>query len=173
MARSSTISQPTAILPRPVSTSRRSCRARSSTTVEATDRARPKTIPAPTLQPSSRARPRPITVAADLHDRAGDGDLAHRHQVLQREVQADPEHQQDHADLGQLRRQLLVGHIAGGERPDQHAGQQVADEHRQLQPVGDGAEHEGQSQARDDGGDQRGMMQRLSLTVNVFGRTQP
>ena len=109
----------------------------------------------------------------DLNDRAGDGDVLHRHQVLERKVQADAEHQQDHADLRQLRRQLLVGDIARRERPDQHAGQQVADQHRQLQPVGDGAEDKGQAQARDDGGDQRGVVQRLSLTFSFFGRTQP
>ena len=52
MARSSTISQPTAMRPRSVSRMRRSCSARSSTTVLATDSARPKMMPAPIGQPS-------------------------------------------------------------------------------------------------------------------------
>ncbi len=46
MARSSTISQPTAMRPRSVSIRRRSCMARSRTTVLAVERARPKTRPA-------------------------------------------------------------------------------------------------------------------------------
>ena len=63
MATSSTISQPTAIRPRSVSTRRRSCRARSRTTVLATDSARPNTSPAPISQPSHAASPMPSRVA--------------------------------------------------------------------------------------------------------------
>jgi hypothetical protein len=63
MARSSTISQPTAMRPRSVSISRRSCKARNSTTVLATDSAKPKTNPAPTDQPNIQARPVPRVVA--------------------------------------------------------------------------------------------------------------
>src|SRR5260221_646487 len=48
-----------AIRPRPVSTSRRSCKACIRTTVLATDKARPKTKLVPADQPSSRARPMP------------------------------------------------------------------------------------------------------------------
>jgi hypothetical protein len=63
IARSSTMSQPTAIRPRSLSTRRRSCSARSSTTVEATDRARPNTSPPPTGQPSKWPRVMPSSVA--------------------------------------------------------------------------------------------------------------
>ena len=63
IARSSTISQPTAMRPRSVSIMRRSCSARSSTTVVATDSARPKTRPAPIDQPSAQASAAPSTVA--------------------------------------------------------------------------------------------------------------
>ena len=52
----------------------------------------------------------------DLHDGAGHGDGAHRQQVLQREMQADAEHQQDDADLGELVGQALVGDEARRER---------------------------------------------------------
>ena len=52
MARSSTMSQPTAMRPRSVSTRRRSWRARSTTTVLATESANPKTRPVPSGQPS-------------------------------------------------------------------------------------------------------------------------
>src|SRR5690606_18556839 len=58
-AMSSTISQPTAMRPRWVSTSRRSSSARSSTTVLAHDSDRPNTKPAPCDHPNQRARPQP------------------------------------------------------------------------------------------------------------------
>jgi hypothetical protein len=35
----------------------------------------------------------------NLRDRARKRDVAHRHQVLDREMQSDAEHQQDHADF--------------------------------------------------------------------------
>ena len=54
MAMSCTISQPTVMRPRSVSTSRRSCNTRSSTTVLATDSAMPKMTPAPGGQPSDQ-----------------------------------------------------------------------------------------------------------------------
>jgi hypothetical protein len=133
MARSSTISQPTAILPRSVSTSRRSWSARSSTTVLATDSARPKTKP-PQPQPSKAARPSAEQVATPIcDDRAGDGDGADREQVLQREMQADAEHQQDDADLGQFVGEILIGDITGREGPDGDAGEEIADQGRKAQ----------------------------------------
>ena len=120
IARSSTISQPTAMRPRSVSTSRRSCSARSSTTVLATDSARPNTRPAPMRpaepgrQPDARAASRtaictmaPGTAIARTDSRS-----------FEREMQADAEHQQDDADLGQLVGELLVGDEARRERPD-------------------------------------------------------
>ena len=63
MTRSSTTSQPTAIRPFGVSIWLRSCSARSSTTVLATDSDRPKTSPAPMLQPSVQASPAPMRLA--------------------------------------------------------------------------------------------------------------
>ena len=66
ITRSSTISQPTAILPRRVSSRRRSSMARSSTTVLATDSARPNTRPCRVGQPMNQARPQPSTVAVAI-----------------------------------------------------------------------------------------------------------
>ena len=86
--------------------------------------------------------------------RAGNGDPAHRQQVAQREVEADAEHQQDHADFGQLRGQRLVGDEARRMGADRNTGDQIADERRHAQPVGDGPEDEGQNQCRDNGRDQ-------------------
>ena len=62
---SSTISQPTAMRPRRVSSRRRSSIARSSTTVLATDSARPNTKPLSGVQPmpQASAQPRPVATA--------------------------------------------------------------------------------------------------------------
>ena len=71
-----------------------------------------------------------------LDDGAGHGDRPHRQQILQRKMQADAEHQQDDADLGQFRRQALVGDEARRVRPDQHAGEEIADQRRDAEAVG-------------------------------------
>ena len=46
---------------------------------------------------------------ADLHQGAGHRDRLDREQILQREMQADAEHQQDDADLGELVGEVLIG----------------------------------------------------------------
>ena len=66
IARSSTISQPTATRPLGLSTMLRSSSAFSSTTVLATDRLRPITRPVPKLQPHSEHRPMPSRVASTI-----------------------------------------------------------------------------------------------------------
>ena len=115
--------------PRSVSSRRRSCKVRSTTTVLATDSATPKTKPAPTDQPSSQASAMPSSGPDhDLHDRAGDRDGAHRQKLVQRELQPDAEHQQDDADFGELVGDVLVGDEARRERADDDAGQQVPDD---------------------------------------------
>ena len=113
IAMSSTISQPTAMRPRSVSSKRRSCIARSSTTVLATDKARPNTTPALIDQPSHHASPMPSAVATAICAMApGMRDAPDREQVFEREMQADAEHQQDHTDLGELVRDALVGDVS-------------------------------------------------------------
>ena len=59
IAMSCTMGQPTVMRPRSVSTSRRSCKRRSSTTVLATESATPKMTPAPGVQPSDQPSPMP------------------------------------------------------------------------------------------------------------------
>ncbi|MCY1241922.1 hypothetical protein D9M72_548520 [compost metagenome] len=66
MARSSTISQPTAIRPWGDSTRSRSCNALSSTTVLATDSASPYTSPCPHDQPKPHATSMPRKVAIPI-----------------------------------------------------------------------------------------------------------
>ena len=90
-----------------------------------------------------------------LRHRARNGDGAHRQQVLGREVQADAEHQENDADLGELIGDILVGDEARRERPDEDAGDEIADERRQLEAVRDDAEAEGEHEAERDGGNER------------------
>ena len=73
-------------------------------------------------------------------------------------MQADSEHQQDHADLGELRRERLVGDETGRGRPGDDAGDQIADERRQPQALREQAQHQGQHEADAEQGDQRGVM---------------
>ena len=65
-------------------------------------------------------------------------------------MQPDPEHQQDHADLGELRRQPRVGDEAGRKGADQYPGEQIAQNGGQAQARGDQAENEGEAEARRD-----------------------
>lgn len=61
-------------------------------------------------------------------------------------VQADAEHHQNDADLGEL---LGDGQIAAETRrvrPDEHAGEQVADDRRQSQAMGDVAADQGRAE---------------------------
>ena len=69
----------------------------------ATESARPSTSPAPRLQPQLSAMTVPMAVATAIWATAP-GTAIHRHgqQRLDREVQPDPEHQQDHADFREL-----------------------------------------------------------------------
>jgi hypothetical protein len=57
-------------------------------------------------------------------------------------MQADAEHQQDDADLGQLIGEILVADEARCERAGGDTGEEIADERRNPQSVGDGPEDE-------------------------------
>ena len=70
-------------------------------------------------------------------------------------MQADAEHQEDDADLGKLRRKVLVGDETRRMRADKDAGDQVTDKRRQAEAIGDGAEDERKDEAPDDGRNQR------------------
>ena len=65
-------------------------------------------------------------------------------------MQADAEHQQDDADLGELAGDRRVGDKAGRERTDEDAGDEIADQRRQPQPVGQIAEDRRQHEADSD-----------------------
>ena len=103
----------------------------------------------------------------DLNDSSRHGDGADRKKILQREMQADAEHQQDDADLRKFERQRLVGDETGRVRPDEHAGYQIADEGRNAEAVCQSAEDESQPQAGDDCCDKRRLMRhRLKAPFN-------
>jgi hypothetical protein len=59
---------------------------------------------------------------------AGDRDFAHGEQVFQMKVQTHAKHQEDHADLCELRGDFVVGDITGRERADQDACQQITND---------------------------------------------
>ena len=81
-------------------------------------------------------------------------------------MQAHAEHQEDDAELGEFRRQLLVGHVARRERAYGDAGEQISDQRRYLQALGDSAENKREPEARNDGCDQRCVMRHS----NVFAQ---
>ena len=96
--------------------------------------------------------------AENLGDGSWNRDLLDRQKIVEREVQAHAEHQEDDADLGQLAGEILVGDIAGRERPDDDPGEKIADERRKLQSMGNGRERPSQTQGGDDRGDERRVM---------------
>jgi hypothetical protein len=63
------------------------------------------------------------------------------------ELKADTEHQQNDADFGQLLGHRGVGDEAGSVRSHQRARQEVTDNRRQPEALGDETKHEGGRQA--------------------------
>jgi hypothetical protein len=94
----------------------------------------------------------------DLRNRSGDGDAPDREQVFERKMQSNAEHQEDHADLGELVRNPLVGDIARGERADEDAGDEITDKRGKPQPLCQHAEAECEHQRNHDRRDQRSVM---------------
>ena len=153
MARSSTISQPTAIFPSEDCNALRSSSARSSTTVLATDSDNPNTRPLPKLQPSMCAMPAPMAVAVMICASApGSAMWRTDEQVLDGEMQPDAEHQQDDADFGELAGQAAVADESGSKGTHGDAGQQIADDGRDPQHVG----RQPQQQCKDEADGQQG-----------------
>ena len=119
-----------------------------STTVLATARAMPKTMPADQSHPKPRAITAPSAVATSaLGDGAGDGDAPDRQQLFDVELQADAEHQQDDADFRELFGDASVGDESGSVGADGDAGEQVADDRREAEALRDVAEDERRSEA--------------------------
>jgi hypothetical protein len=79
----------------------------------------------------------------DLHDGPGHGDRLHRKQILQGEMQADPEHQQYDTELCQFVGERLIGDEAGREGPRGNAGEKIADQRLNAEALGNRAEYKG------------------------------
>ena len=59
-----------------------------------------------------------------------------RHRSLKGEMQPDAEHQEDHAQLGQLLDGFDIAHKTRCKRPDHDARQQISHDGGQAQPAG-------------------------------------
>ena len=142
--RSSTSSQPTATCPAGVWSASLSASTRSSTTVLATEIARPNTMPAARPQPNTtrdeRAEPRRDRA---LNDRAGHGDARARRAAPRGGSAA---RRRTSAGSRRPRRagsaMCRVGDEPGVYGPTAMPGEQVADDRREPQPVGEVPEHQ-------------------------------
>ncbi len=108
----------------------------------------------------------------DLPDRAGDRQPPHGQQIGDREVQTDAEHHEHDADLRQLTGEGAIGNVARGERPDHHAGDQIADQRRQLHPLRQEPETKGESETNGDRGDQRDVVRHRSTLCSQDPKAQ-
>ena len=79
----------------------------------------------------------------DLDERAADGDMPHGQQILEMEMQADAEHEQDDADLRALGSGGGIRHEARRIGADQHARQQVAHQRGEAQFLREESQHGG------------------------------
>ena len=71
-------------------------------------------------------------------------------QLRQAELESDREHEEDHAELADVARRVVVGHPRERVRSHRDADQQIADDRRQpQQPAGD-HDDDGRRQQRDD-----------------------
>jgi hypothetical protein len=84
--------------------------------------------------PAKRASSVP-TRMSDQHLRQAEAehDALHAVEARQRELEADAEHQEHHAEFGQVPRLLGIRHPARGVRPEGGADQQVAHDRRQAE----------------------------------------
>jgi hypothetical protein len=126
--------------------------------VLATERQSPKTMPVPQEYPQTWANTAEQRGDRDLDRGTGQRNPADRQQVVQREVDPHPEHQQDHADLGELLGQRDVGDEPWGIRSHRHARQEIAYDRRQAQPHREQAEQKREAETRGDGGDELGLV---------------
>jgi hypothetical protein len=80
-------------------------------------------------------------------------------------LQTDAEHQQDHPDFRQLLGKRRIGDKARRVRPDEGAGQEVADDRRQADSLGDVAQEEGRGEPAGERENQVVAVQRVSIGV--------
>ncbi len=159
VTRSWTMSQPMAAWPCGVSSSPRSVKGPQQDDGAGHRHGEPEDQPA--AEPPAERDPQPDSEQRDHGDLAHgsrDGDVLDGQQLTDREVDPDPEHQEDHAELGELRGDARIRGEARGERSQEHAGDDVADDRGQPEAAGDEAADEGGRQAHGDRGDQNGLV---------------
>ena len=133
----------------------------------------PRTSPPPRPQPSAAPNMIPSSVAMMIWPIApGTRHGAHGGQVVDREVDPDAEHQQDDADVGELRGDRRIRDETRRERPDDHAGEDVAEDRWESQSPGDAAADERGRRGRRDRRDENGLVVHGSSRVTgVMHRT--
>jgi hypothetical protein len=77
-----------------------------------------------------------------LDDRTRHGDAANGEQLLEMKLEANAEHQEDDADLGELLRHRGVGDETRRVRTDEDAGEQIADDRRKAEALREVSEDE-------------------------------
>ncbi len=88
-------------------------------------------------------------------------------------MQADAEHQQDDADLGQLGGEIGIGDESRRERTDRDACEQIADERRQAHARGEKSEREREHEADGDQRDEFGFVGHVPRTVASTSGPRP
>ena len=143
VTRSWTIETPSAVRPYEVVCSVRSPATLTSTTVEQTATAPPMNSASISGQPRARPVAVPIAIVratwTGVPARIRVADAA---ELVEAELEADAEHQQRHADVGERQDILLRRHDPGREGTDGQTGGDVADHRRHAEPMGDGPEDE-------------------------------
>ncbi|KOT24370.1 hypothetical protein DM52_3126 [Burkholderia mallei] len=88
-------------------------------------------------------------------------------------MQTDAEHQQHHADLGELLRECEIADEAGRAGPHHDAGEQIADERRHLQQRREVTEDHRETEAGREQGNQTDVMRHpRSIECNCFVRIE-
>src|SRR5262249_22750096 len=112
------------------------CIARRSTTVLATDKARPNTKPVLMDQPSPHARAMPSSVALAICTIApGIAMRPTDNRSSSEKWRPTPNIRRITPISASFVRQSLIGDVSGRERADEDAGDEIADERRKPQPL--------------------------------------
>ena len=111
-------------------------------------------------QPSSGGRD------GNLREAQPEYGAAHRAQLGQAELEADREHQEHDAELGELPGRLVVGHDGERMRPERDADDQVAEDRRQADDAAGGHDHD-RGRQQDEDQEQRLRHRSVGLRWNV------
>ena len=82
-----------------------------------------------------------------MRDGSRDRDTAHGEQLFDVKLQTDAEHQENDADLRKLLGERGVRDESRGVRTNKRSGEQVSDNGRKSEPLGDVSKNEGGSEA--------------------------